>query len=75
MTLLSCCCYCCAVLSENAARFLLRPRDTIREHAACVLRHAKLRPHCFTSVHIRDSAEKRAELKSHGHSQPPVSLP
>ena len=56
--------------SAAAARFLMRPLPWIREQSDCVLRRAGLAEHRFVSVHLRDSVEKRSELKAHGHSTP-----
>ena len=93
--------------ANDARRFLLRPRQWVRESANCVLKPAMQnasrtlhihRPgngdHAgtsrgerlsyspplntdgifhYVSVHIRDSKEKREELRQHGHALPPLT--
>ena len=60
--------------AELAAwRFLFgRHRLWIRKLAACVMARDGLRPREFVSLFVRESIEKRAELKAHGHGSVPT---
>lgn len=66
---------------DDARRFLVRHRSWVREKADCVLAAAGrvedantpvLRP-LHTSLYVRDSAEKRHEMRIHGHHLPPLT--
>ena len=57
-----------------AVAFLLRPRAWVREQSrGCIGGRARFRTRNYVSVHLRDSAEKRHELRMHGHSMPSVA--
>ena len=58
----------------DAYDLLLRARSWVRTLAkACAMEPAALRPRRFVVVHIRESAEKRAEFERHGVRPPPAS--
>ena len=63
-----------SVAEHAATAFMLRPRAWVREQsAACTNGQAGLRTRKYVSLHIRDSAEKRQELRLHGHSMPSIA--
>lgn len=49
---------------SEAMSFLFRPRPWVVAIGECVMREAALVPGAFTSVHVRDSVEKRKEARN-----------
>ena len=56
----------------NAIGFLFRARPRIVSIGECIMRRAALVPGRFTSVHVRYSAEKRAEAAKLGWRMPSI---
>lgn len=54
------------------ARFLFRPRPWVVDAARCVMSRHGLQPRGFVSMFVRQSAEKHAEMSSHGHRATPL---
>ena len=60
-----------AALLHEAISLVVRPRAWVRRIGDCVLKRTGLEPSSpFVAVFIRDSAEKKEELRNHGHGLP-----
>ena len=64
-----------ASAAKSAAyRFLFRPRGWVRSLGDCITEEHGLQAGTFSTIFLRDSVEKRAELTSRRKSNPPIDL-